>query len=274
MQIPKFNPATANPARIQTRIGYLQQQRPGSAKIPRLQNRLQMANKAQAPGVAPAEPSAPAAPTPAPAQPAPSAPPPVDTMFPNERMFEPKNYEGSPLYQFQVGEGQKQLSRSLAARGLTNSGHGIEQELNIPLRAAAQDTDRMTRVAESNADRLANYQQNEALRLERAGNNQWDRSYSLAQLLAEQSPWQAALSGLNNTADITKMSGDARARYLQDAYKRVMASRGGGGGGFVPMPLPTGGPDYSGIMPTQISGNQSSNNGWLNVVSNLLGGLF
>lgn len=213
--------------------------------------------------------------TPAPVQqPSPGT---VETLFPSTRMFEPKNYEGSPLYKFQVQQGQKQLSKSLAARGLNNSGHAIEEELNIPLRAAAQDTDRMTRIASENADRLKSFQDNEALRLERAGNNQWDRAYSLASLMAQQSPWAGALAGLNNTADITSEAGKAQANFLQDYYKRVIASGGGrggsGGGGGTPVALPTG-PDYSNIMPTQIAADYSSNNGWMNLLTKGLSNLF
>lgn len=201
----------------------------------------------------------------------------ADTLFPNTRMFEPQNYEGSPLYQFQVKEGQKQLSRSLAAKGLSNSGHAIEEELNIPLRVAAQDTDRMTRVASENADRLSKYQSDEALRQERAGNNQWDRSFNLAELMSRQSPWAAATAGLNNTADLTQDAGNAQVNYLRDAFKKIIASSGGSGGSRggssgTPLTVPSG-PNYSNITPQEIVGNNSSNNGWTNILTKALAGL-
>ena len=200
----------------------------------------------------------------------------ADTLFPNERMFEPKNYEGSPLYQFQVKEGLEQVDKSLAARGLMNSGYGIRQELNVPMMAAAQDTDRMTRVAENNANRLENYQNNEALRQERAGNNQWDRSYSLAQLMAQQSPWNQAIAGLNNYADTTMNAGMSQADFVRDYYNRIIASGGGGGGrgggGGMPMIIPPG-PDYSNIIPAQINGSYASNNGWGNIFTGLISSL-
>lgn len=198
----------------------------------------------------------------------------ANTLFPNTRMFEPKNYEGSPLYQFQVQQGQKQLGKSLASRGLSNSGYGIEQELNIPMMAAAQDTDRMTRVASENADRLKSFQDNEALRLERAGNNQWDRSYSLAQLMAQQSPWQGALSGLDNSATVTGKAGQDQANFLKNYFQRAIASGGGGrGSNAIPLIPPTG-PDYSNIDPAKIAGGASSNNGWLDILTKGLAGLF
>lgn len=208
---------------------------------------------------------------------APPTPPPAtstdntNTLFPTERIFEPKNYQGSPLYQFQVKQGQNQLAKSLAARGLTNSGKAIQDEVNIPLQAAAQDTERMTQLANQNADRLANIQQSEAGRLERQGNEQWNRAFNIAQLMAQQSPWATAVSGLNNTADILKRAGDAQANYLRDAYQRA-AGGGGGGRGFVPMALPTG-PNYLNIIPAQNNASFSSNNGWLNLLTQGLSSL-
>ncbi len=196
----------------------------------------------------------------------------TEGLFPDTRMFEPKNYEGSPLYQFQLKEGQKQVGKSLAARGLTNSGAGIEAELNVPLRAAAQDTDRMTRVASENADRLYNTQRDEALRLERAGNAQWDRSYDIATLMANQSPWNEAVGGLNSYANTVGKKGNAQANFLSQYYNRVMP---GGGGGYQapPVAVPSG-PNYTNIDPTAISGNWASNNNWQNILMQGLGSIF
>jgi hypothetical protein len=196
----------------------------------------------------------------------------VNTLYPSTTMFEPKNYEGSPLYQFQVKEGQRQLASSLAAKGLTNSGEAIRQELNIPMQAAAQDTDRMTRIASENADRATSFMNNEALRQERAGNNQWDRAYSIASLMASQSPWNAAISGLDNSASAREALGSANSNYLKDAYGRVISSGGGGGSGFVPVPNVTQ-PNYSNIMPSQIGAGYDSNAGWLNVLTSGLSSL-
>lgn len=200
----------------------------------------------------------------------------ANTLFPNTRMFEPENYQGSPLYQFQLQQGQKQLARSLAKRGLANSGHGIEEEVNLPLRVAAQDTDRMTRIASENADRLFNIQNNEANRLERQGNEQWNRLYSVADLMAAQSPWQGALGGLDASAGATKDAGAAQANFLKDYYKRIVAAGGGGGGGgggAMPVPIPSG-PDFGNITPTQIGGEYGSNTGWINLLSKGLSYLF
>lgn len=202
----------------------------------------------------------------------------VQTLFPSTRMFEPENYEGSPLYKFQVKQGQDQLAKSLAARGLTDSGFAIEKELEIPLRAAAQDTDRMTRVASENADRLATFQNNEALRLERAGNNQWNRLFDITSLLTQESPWQAALGGLDTFATTFGNKGKAQANFLKNYYQKVIPtpSGGGGGGGGTPrppIPVPAG-PDYSNITPSQIAGDYSSNTNWYNALAKAVSSLF
>lgn len=160
---------------------------------------------------------------PAQTQPQQAAPGTTQTLFPNARMFEPQNYGGSPLYKFQVQEGQKQLSKSLASRGLTNSGYGIEQELNIPMRAAAADTDRMTMVALNNANRLQSMQENESNRLENQSNNQWNRMYQAAGLMAAQSPWQAAIGGVENSANATSDFAQTQANFLRDYYQRAFA---------------------------------------------------
>lgn len=217
------------------------------------------------PAVAPAAPAAPAAPT----------APPVDpnqlarNLFPSENIFEPKNFQGSPLYQFQVKSGLDQVNKSLAKRGLQNSGEGIRQELNVPMMAAAQDTDRMTRLATDNANRLQTMQQNETLRQERAGNDQWNRSFSLAELMGRQDPWQGALGGLNSSAEATGAMGQDQANWLKSYYQKVL----GGGSQGVPLQVP-GGPDYSNIDPAQINGDYSSNNGWLSLLTKGLGSLF
>lgn len=196
-----------------------------------------------------------------------------DAMFPTTRMFEPQNYQGSPLYQFQVKAGQDQVAKSLAARGLTNSGAGIKEELNVPMMAAAQDTDRMTRLASENADRLYRYQSDEALRKERAGNDQWNRTYSLAQLMAQQSPWQGALNGLDNYATATGQKGQSQANFLKGQYKKIRAANGGRRVANIPIPLPSG-PNNINTMPAEINANAAKNNGWWDLANQAIANLF
>lgn len=251
-QTPVPKPGPEDPTRLQTRIDYLTKRRPNDPEIAKLRGRLAATNPTQ---------SVPTGETPqvinsnnynniagGPNQQQPNSQDMANTLFPGSRMFEPQNYAGSPLYQFQVKEGLNQVDKSLAARGLSNSGYGIRQELNVPMMAAAQDTNRMQSVAENNANRLWDMQQQEAGRLERGQNNQWDRLFSLAQLQAQQSPWAASIAGLNNTSNITGQAGKENANMLRDLYQRVIASGGGGGARapYTPIPMPSG-PNYSGV---------------------------
>lgn len=213
-----------------------------------------------------------AAPTPVAAAPAQQAAPSnANTLFPNSRMFEPQNYEGSPLYKFQVQQGQKQLGKSLASRGLTNSGYGIEQELNIPLRAAAQDTERMQNVAMDNANRLQSMQENEAMRLERQGNNQWNRMYQTAGLLAQQSPWQAAVNGLDNSANALNNRGQDQMNFLKDFYQKQFAPAMGPMAVTPPQSaLPTAQPNFVNTQVPQLVGEYSQGNQWAQFIKDLL----
>lgn len=212
-----------------------------------------------------------AAPTPAAAPAQQAAPSNANTLFPNSRMFEPENYEGSPLYKFQVQQGQKQLGKSLAARGLTNSGYGIEQELNIPLRAAAADTQRMTDVAQNNAERLATMQQNESGRLERQGNNQWNRMYQTAGLMAQQSPWQAALNGLDNSANALNNRGQDQMNFLKDFYQKQFAPAMGPMAVTPPQSAPPiAQPNFVNTQVPQIVGEYSQGNQWAQFIKDLL----
>lgn len=204
------------------------------------------------------------APAQVPQQPAPGT---SQTLFPNARMFEPQNYEGSPLYKFQVQEGQKQLGKSLAARGLSNSGYGIEQELNIPLRAAAQDTERMTAVAMDNANRLQTMQENESNRLENQSNNQWKRMYDAASLMSAQSPWADAMGAVNSSASLGENQANTQANFLRDYYQRVFAPPPVTPAVNAPAPVQ---PDNSGSQFADSMASASRNQDILDFISSLL----
>lgn len=206
------------------------------------------------------------------AAPTQAAPAPTDTagVFPNSQMFEPQNYQGSPLYQFQVKAGLDQVDKSLASRGLTDSGYGIKQELNVPMMAAAQDTQRMQQNADNNANRLQTYQIDQANRQDAASNSQWSRMMDLATLMSGESPWAAAVGGLNSTGQTMDAAGQANANFLQNYYRKVTAK----GGGYTPIPTPSGGPDYSNVDLAAMTGNQTSNQGWSNLLNNALMSIF
>lgn len=74
-------------------------------------------------------------------------------MFSDNSAFEPANYEGSPLYQFQKNKGLADLEKLYAARGLTKSGAEIQGNSDFLAQVGAQEADRQRAYAENNAQR-------------------------------------------------------------------------------------------------------------------------
>lgn len=193
-------------------------------------------------------------------------------LFPNQRAFEPKNYEGSPLYQFQRDQGMKMLDRKLAAEGKLGSGFQFDQYRNFLTELGAQESERASQVAQQEANRLQTMQENEAQRRERVGNNAWDRNFSLMELMSRQNPMGYAVQGTNNLGDAYGTMADKRYGYISSQYPRVS-----GGGGYVPppyLPPPASGPDYSGFN-AQIPQNEAvQNNNYYNALFDAFKGVY
>lgn len=245
-----------------------------NANRAQLSTAIAAARRAQTPQVAPPLQE------PAP-QPTPSVAPPLqqpdpnagEALFPSARNFTPKDYEGDPLYQFQMKQGQKALASSLAAKGLSNSGRAIEDELDLPLRLAAQNSERMNTNAQKDADRYATLGENEANRLERREDAGWRRAYDWTSLGLDQSPWNQAYSGLGSLGDLNSAEGKAFANYI----KGTVGGGGGGSGGGGSTPFvapPPGQPNYINTNPNQIFGNASSNAGYGKILSDAFASIF
>lgn len=190
----------------------------------------------------------------------------VNALFPGQRAFLPENYQGSPLYQFQANEGQKRLDKMYAARGLTGSGAEIGGNTQFLNELGARESDRQQGVAQTEADRLYNFYQDEANRKERVGNEQFDRAYSLTDLALSQNPMQYTYGAAGDLANQYNQQGQINANYRKDRYGRVRGGGGGGGGGGYPAPFqapfPTS-PNFTGIDLQSPVLNQNSNFGWM-----------
>jgi hypothetical protein len=196
-------------------------------------------------------------------------------MFPGQRAFEPKNYEGSPLYQFQKNQGMKSLERLYAARGLTGSGAEIAGNEQFLTRLGGEEANRQQGIAQQEADRLERLQQNESLRGERTGNEEWNRIYQLLDLSSRQSPLDQAYSATGQYAGLEQREGTLRGNQRRDQYGRVI---GGGGGARQPEPtfrppFPTS-PDFTAADLARLTGNNNANGGYANVLANFFGGMF
>lgn len=182
----------------------------------------------------------------------PTAPQTAMSGYQNWRNFLPQDGETSLLYKSMVEDGEKRLSQLAAARGLSGSGREIldaskfyrdtmadeqQRQYDAAQKEASErgtlagiDSQNQTRMYETNwsnlqdeAERLKAMKQDEALRLERVGNESWDRVYSLLDLLSQQSPMNEAYGA---TGDISKIL-----QNYGDQFAAAAASGGGGGGG-------------------------------------------
>ena len=154
---------------------------------------------------------------------------------------------------------------------MLGSGAEIEGFNDFQSSLAAKTAERISDTDQQEADRLAKMQLDEALRLERAEDNNWSRNFSLAQLLADQDPSNAILQILGTSSNLTKEQANAMASFLKNNYERVSAPISGGSGGstFTPV-VPKSSAVISNLTPTSIASNYSSNAGWADTISALL----
>jgi len=153
----------------------------------------------------------------------------TNALFPNVRTFLPENWQGSPMYKFQMGQATDQLNKLMAARGLTGSGAENQALIDASSRIGAQESDRMQQMAQTEADRLERMQEAQALRQERTGNNQFDRMMQLLNFIQNQSPMPYAMNQLTAGQNMTVDQANMMAKYLAKLYQRPTIGAGGGG---------------------------------------------
>lgn len=196
------------------------------------------------------------------------------TFFPSIRAFEPAAYEGSPLYDFQLKEGQKALNRRLSASGLLGSGRDIEAHGELATRLAASEADKSRDIAEREADRYYTMMQDESMRRERAGNSQFDRTMRVLETMLSQNPLQYGYGAATNMADMDLGEGRRRGNVVADLYPRHSI---GAGSGYSAAPMPRyiapfpDAPDFSGANMAQAVGNNANMTQWGNLFSSLAG---
>ncbi len=171
----------------------------------------------------------------------------MQALFPSIMAFEPSAYEGSPLYQFQLKEGQEALDRLMAARGLIGSGAERETHADFIGELGAQEANRMMGVAQREADRYYQMLQDQA-ESERLGSNEtFNRQLALLELMLGQSPLSVGAQAAGGLAD-TNLTGAAQIySILQNLVPNLTAgipqyAGGGSAPPFIP-PYPEE-PDY------------------------------
>lgn len=216
-----------------------------------------------------AAPAAPAAPANVAAAPADNS----NALFPGIRAFEPKNYEGSPLYKFQLDQGTKQLGKLYAARGFKGSGKEIDGTARFMNELGGQEAQRAQGVAEQEANRLERIQQNESNRLTGQGNDTWNRIMDVLNLMMGQNPMQYAAGMTDKLGSLVSGQGAIEGKNVVAQTPRV-----GGGGAATPPPRynpPTpSGPNMGGVNGTGAMLNSKNNMDYTAILTNLLGRLF
>jgi hypothetical protein len=214
------------------------------------------------------------------------------------RAYEPQNFEGSPLYQFQKQKGMQDLEKLMAARGLTNSGAEIQANSDFLAQLGATEAEKQRGYAQGDmdrtmggmfnlagldrADRQMNWDQNNINldRLNRMREFEAGRSDAaqgrtqnfLTQLLAFQAQnpiADQAYKGTQDATQLTKALQDSLAAFTADNYNRRVPS-GGGGGGTPPPANPGSGPNLDIINMILNHGNKADNQG---IIGTILGAI-
>lgn len=214
------------------------------------------------------------------------------------RAYEPKFFEGSPMYQFQRDQGMKALNQQLAAQGLTGSGAAIEGGNDFMARLVATEADKQRQYADAQAQRvqdaqqfIANYDRIERENLRDQANRNKDRQIDVGQFDATRNDafrdlqvgTVMQLLGLSNQNpmlnDIYRALGDQQGLFKSIIDKQAnltgndfaRVSGGGGGGGPAPLP-PAQGPNM-GLALAQIMANRNNAGGNQSVFNTILSGL-
>lgn len=203
------------------------------------------------------------------------------------RAWEPQNYQGSPLYQFQKDKGMQDLQKLMAARGLTNSGAEVQANSDFLAQLNATEADKARSLAEAEMGRnndmlryIAGYDQTERMNLQNQLNTDADRRMSqqqfeagrqdnrqrlmtdfLSNVLQMQSNnpiAQLAYQGLGQQTELTSALMKAISSNVASNYPRSF----GGGGGTPPTP-PSGG-ELDIARALMGYGNSAGNNDVLN----------
>lgn len=190
-------------------------------------------------------------------------------LYPSMNYQLPENYEGSPMYKFQMEQGNKALNRKLAQRGLLDSGAEIESTNQLSQSVGAQESDRLRQDFQTEADRYERVSANEANRRQTDEQNNWSRRMDVINQLTKQTPMNEAYNGTGRYADTQKERGKARSSNTANNYNRVSAGGRRSQAPFVPPQA--SGPDYSQAELINAMFGNSSSRGNGNILDSFLG---
>lgn len=208
--------------------------------------------------------------------------------------YEPKFFEGSPMYQFQKQKGMADLEKLMAARGLTGSGAEIQGNSDFLANINATEAEKQRQYAEAERDRrqrgmefIANYDRTERDALRDQWNRNLDRQQNISEFEATRGDrrQEAAINFLNNVLgmqsqnDIARIAQGGQASQTQltqalmqmignNIMSQVPRATGGGGGGAPPPPPGNNAAIYENLIKY---GNSAGNNDLFNSILRLFG---
>ena len=209
--------------------------------------------------------------------------------------YEPKNFEGSPLYQFQKQKGVQDMEKLMAARGLTGSGAEIQANSDFLVNLNAQESEKQRQYADQTAQRqqqamqfIANFDQQEKNALRDQWNADLDRQTNIGQFEANRGDRRQELAtnflsnllGLQSQNDIARISQgglNSQTGLSQELMKALAgftannyARSYGGGGGVAPTPPSGGNMDIMRILMGY--GDRAGNNDMTDSILRMFGG--
>jgi hypothetical protein len=206
--------------------------------------------------------------------------------------YEPKFYEGSPLYQFQKEQGTKDLEKLMASRGLTGSGAEIQANSDFLSKLGADESEKARQYAEQAANRqqqsmqfLAGFDREERQAQLDQWNKNTDRQMNMQEFDAQRGDRRnelamnffqniLGLQGQNNIASLAAAGQNDQSALSKALYNMLASNTAnnytrsyGGGGGTAPV-APTSS-DNAIMRELMGYGNRAGNNDVIDFISRL-----
>lgn len=197
--------------------------------------------------------------------------------------YEPKFFEGSPMYQFQKQKGSQDLEKLMSARGLTGSGAEIQANSDFLANINATESEKQRQYADQaaqrqqqamqfvanfdkeerdaqlaqwnkNTDRQVNMQEFDAGRQDSRNRAMQDFLTNILNIQSNNNIASLSSSGLNSQTALSEALGKMISQSMANNYQRSY----GGGGGTPPIAPTSGNLDLAKIMTGY--GNRAGNN--------------